>query len=84
MGVLVVEGRSLHPRAPRASRCPRVWWDVAETPDDLDSYRKIQDWADVSPAHRDERNALQAIVPRFDLYESEHDLPELADRRVVE
>ncbi|MEL6311361.1 MAG: sulfatase-like hydrolase/transferase [Pseudomonadota bacterium] len=61
-----------------------VWWDVAETPDDLDSYRKIQDWGDVSAAHRDERDALRAIVPRFDLYESEHDLPELADRRVVE
>ncbi|MEM1208822.1 MAG: sulfatase-like hydrolase/transferase [Planctomycetota bacterium] len=61
-----------------------AWWDVSETPDDLDGYPRIEDWSQVSEAHRRERDALEAILPRFDLYDSEHDLPELADRSVVE
>ncbi|MEM9252195.1 MAG: sulfatase-like hydrolase/transferase [Planctomycetota bacterium] len=61
-----------------------VWWDVSQTPDDLDRYPKIDDWSRVSDAHRHERDALEAILPRFDLYESEHDLPEIADRSIVD
>lgn len=49
------------------------WWDVEKTPDDLISFHEIKDWERVSPAHRKERDRLQALLPQFDLHETEHD-----------
>ncbi|MEM6391443.1 MAG: sulfatase-like hydrolase/transferase [Planctomycetota bacterium] len=60
------------------------WWDVSEVPADLDRFPKITDWDTVSEAHRAERDQLKAILPRFNNYDTERDLPELADRSVVE
>lgn len=42
------------------------WWDVESTPDDLISFPLIMDWSEVSAEHRDERDRLKAILPRFD------------------
>lgn len=42
------------------------WWDVANTPDDLISFREITDWNAVSAEHRTERDRLLAVLPRFD------------------
>ncbi|MEM7806942.1 MAG: sulfatase-like hydrolase/transferase [Planctomycetota bacterium] len=61
-----------------------VWWDVSKTPDDLDSFPKITDWSAVSEAHRRERDELLGLLPQFDKFESDFDLPELADRSIVE
>jgi arylsulfatase A-like enzyme len=41
------------------------WWDVSARPDDLISFPPITDWERVSAAHREERNRLEAILPRF-------------------
>ncbi|MDU0355000.1 sulfatase-like hydrolase/transferase [Paraglaciecola aquimarina] len=49
------------------------WWDVSVQPDDLTSFPMIKDWSKVSQAHRDERDKLKAVLPRFDNYELEHD-----------
>ena len=51
------------------------WWDVSNEPADLDSYPKITDWGSVSEAHREEREMLLNILPRFDKHETEHDAP---------
>lgn len=51
------------------------WWDVSKEPADLDSYKKITDWGAVSEAHREERERLLKILPRFDKHETEHDAP---------
>ncbi|MGJ8691622.1 MAG: sulfatase-like hydrolase/transferase [Thalassotalea sp.] len=50
------------------------WWDVTNKPSDLISFNEITDWSKVSPAHRQERDKLNDILPAFDLYESEHDI----------
>ncbi len=50
------------------------WWDVENTPADLISFKQIKDWGQVSEAHRDERDKLNSILPRFDNYHTEHDL----------
>lgn len=42
------------------------WWDVENTPDDLISFPQINDWKAVSDEHRDERDKLLAVLPRFD------------------
>ncbi|MEM6692437.1 MAG: sulfatase-like hydrolase/transferase [Planctomycetota bacterium] len=42
------------------------WWDVENTPDDLISFPRIENWEQVSEAHRQERDELIAILPRFD------------------
>ncbi|MFC7337301.1 sulfatase-like hydrolase/transferase [Haloferula chungangensis] len=51
------------------------WWDVSSEPDDLISFAQITDWNAVGEQHRHERSKLEAILPRFDLWESEHDAP---------
>ena len=51
------------------------WWDVSAEPDDLISFPEIKDWNVVSDAHRNERDALLAILPQFNLHETEHDAP---------
>ncbi|VGO22446.1 sulfatase-like hydrolase/transferase [Pontiella sulfatireligans] len=51
------------------------WWDISSTPSDLISFPEITDWNTVSLAHRDERDALLAILPEFDNYALEHDPP---------
>ncbi len=51
------------------------WYDVSEYPDDLISFPVIKDWSTVSAEHRAERDELEAILPRFDLHESEHNGP---------
>ena len=52
-----------------------VWYDVSEYPDDLISFPKITDWESVSHAHREEREKLNTIVPRFDTYATERNAP---------
>lgn len=52
-----------------------TWWDVAKIPPDLTSYPKITDWSTVSTAHREERDTLLGILPRFDLYFDEYNAP---------
>ncbi|MEM1083099.1 MAG: sulfatase-like hydrolase/transferase [Verrucomicrobiota bacterium] len=51
------------------------WWDVEELPADHTSFPLIKDWTKVSEVHRQERDRLKKILPRFDLYDSEHDAP---------
>ncbi|MBB6429550.1 sulfatase-like hydrolase/transferase [Algisphaera agarilytica] len=51
------------------------WYDVSQTPDDLDDFPKITDWSKVSEAHRAERDELLAILPRFDLHATERNAP---------
>jgi hypothetical protein len=51
------------------------WWDVEKPAADLDSFPSIKDWSRVSEAHRAERERLEAILPRFDRYTTEHDAP---------
>ncbi len=41
------------------------WWDVAQTPDDLISFKPITDWEAVSHDHREERDKLESLLPRF-------------------
>ncbi len=49
------------------------WWDVAETPDDLISFREIKDWTSVSPEHRAQRDLLKSVLPQYDNHAEEHD-----------
>ncbi|TWU62031.1 sulfatase-like hydrolase/transferase [Crateriforma conspicua] len=51
------------------------WWDVAEEPADLISYDQITNWDDVSQQHRDERDKLKIVLPKFDLFDIEPDAP---------
>ena len=51
------------------------WWDVSSIPADLISFPEITDWNAVSQGHRDERDMLQTILPRFDNYALERDPP---------
>ena len=51
------------------------WWNVSSTPNDLISFDEITDWNAVSEQHRHECTTLEAILPRFDLWENEHDAP---------
>ncbi|WP_246112701.1 family 16 glycoside hydrolase [Allorhodopirellula solitaria] len=41
----------------------------------MGSFTEITNWDDVSPAHREERDKLKAVLPRFDLFETEQDAP---------
>ncbi|WAJ71877.1 sulfatase-like hydrolase/transferase [Catenovulum adriaticum] len=49
------------------------WWNVTTTPDDLDSFEKINDWSKVSEQAKKERDKLNAVIPQFDVYETAHD-----------
>ncbi|MGJ8681076.1 sulfatase-like hydrolase/transferase [Paraglaciecola sp.] len=49
------------------------WWDVSKQPDDLTSFAEIKNWKKVSQAHRDERDQLKTVLPRFNNYQTEHD-----------
>ncbi|NVK23939.1 MAG: sulfatase-like hydrolase/transferase [Gammaproteobacteria bacterium] len=49
------------------------WWDVQNTPDDLDSYQQITDWSAVSERHRQEQKALLKVLPKYDVYHQQHD-----------
>jgi len=51
------------------------WWDVTAQPDDLISFPRIDDWGDVSEAHRTERDRLNEVLPRFDLHATARDAP---------
>lgn len=51
------------------------WWDVKELPDDHTSFAEITNWNQVSEVHRSERERLEAILPKLDLYETEYDAP---------
>lgn len=53
-----------------------TWYKVDEDPADLISFTPIEDWERVSAAHRLERDALNAVLPKFDLHGTEHDAPE--------
>lgn len=52
-----------------------TWFDVSDQPKDLISYPVIKDWNNVPNEYVKERNALEAILPRFDLHDTEHDEP---------
>lgn len=52
-----------------------TWWDVSQNPKDLISFPKITDWEKVSPEHRKERDLLNTILPKYDVYATEHDAP---------
>ncbi|MGM8361977.1 sulfatase-like hydrolase/transferase [Flavobacterium sp. ARAG 55.4] len=52
-----------------------IWYDVSKNPADLISFPKITDWSTVSEAHRKERDELQAILPKFNKHDTEHDAP---------
>lgn len=51
------------------------WWDVTTDPEDLISFPQITDWSAVSQQHRDERDMLNAVLPQFDLFDTEPDAP---------
>ncbi len=52
-----------------------TWFDVTAKPADLISFPQIKDWSKVSQAHRDERDKLLGILPKYDQYKAEHDGP---------
>jgi len=51
------------------------WWDVTADPGDLISFPKITNWDDVSHEHHTEREMLNEVLPRFDLFDTEPDAP---------
>lgn len=51
------------------------WWDVKDLPEDHTSFPEIKNWNLISEVHREERDALEKILPGLDLYESEYDAP---------
>jgi hypothetical protein len=51
------------------------WWYVSDDPADLISFTQLTDWGAVSEAHREERETLLKILPKFDLYETEYNAP---------
>ncbi len=51
------------------------WWDVSSVPDDLIGFDAIGNWGAVSEAHREEREQLLKILPRYDLYYDEYNAP---------
>ncbi len=52
-----------------------TWYDVENIPANLDGFNKITDWSKVSAEHRAERDKLEAILPKYDLYFSEYNGP---------
>ncbi|GAA4953202.1 hypothetical protein GCM10023314_28480 [Algibacter agarivorans] len=52
-----------------------VWYDVSENPSDLISFPVIKDWSTVSEAHRNERDELLMVTPRYNLHSIQHDAP---------
>ena len=51
------------------------WWDVSSCPDDLISFSEVKSWGAVSEAHREEREELLGILPKYDLYYDEYNAP---------
>ncbi|MFD2256644.1 sulfatase-like hydrolase/transferase [Luteolibacter algae] len=51
------------------------WFDVSKEPADLISFPEIKDWNSVGETHRAEREMLEKILPKFDVYEEAHDAP---------
>lgn len=51
------------------------WWDAKELPEDHRSYQQISDWNQVPETYRDEREQLEKVLTKFDLYETEYDAP---------
>ncbi|MEM0965803.1 MAG: sulfatase-like hydrolase/transferase [Verrucomicrobiota bacterium] len=41
------------------------WWDVSEEPVDYHNYPQIKDWSSVPDTHREEREKLLEILPRY-------------------
>lgn len=56
------------------------WWDVSVEPTDLTSYPEINDWGSVSDVHREEREMLLDVLPKFDLYFDEYNAPGIPDQ----
>lgn len=50
-------------------------YDISKTADDLISYEEITDWSKFSHEHLMEAKKLRAILPQYDLHETEHDAP---------
>ncbi|NJB83446.1 sulfatase-like hydrolase/transferase [Wenyingzhuangia aestuarii] len=49
------------------------WYDVREYPSDLISFPEIKDWSKVPSELRAERDALNKVLPRFDMFdEAQH------------
>lgn len=59
------------------------WWDVTEEPDDLTSYPEITDRDSASDRRRSEQDTLLTVMPRFDLYDSEHEAPGIPNQPVT-
>ena len=51
------------------------WYDVSRPVDNLDIFKEIKDWGSVLETHREEREKLLKILPRYDNYFTEHDEP---------
>lgn len=51
------------------------WWDVSETPKDLISYRKIENWENESKRFKKERNQLLNSIKPFNLYSTAYNAP---------
>ena len=51
------------------------WFNVADVPEDLDSFRPVTDWEDLPDALKAEKAMLEEILPRFDLYRAEYNAP---------
>lgn len=52
-----------------------IWYDVTEDPADLISYRVIEDWANEPAELRKQKADLEALLPQFDLYNTERNGP---------
>ncbi len=51
------------------------WWDVSKQPVDLIDFPQVKNWKAVSQAHRQERDSLLKILPKYDLYFDEFNAP---------
>lgn len=54
------------------------WWNVETLPDDHTAFSQIKNWGTVSERHREEHKKLQTLLPKLDLYATEHDAPSSA------
>ena len=50
-------------------------YDVAKYPADLISFPKIKEVSETSKTYQTEYKELKDILPRFDMYKTEHDAP---------
>jgi len=56
------------------------WWDVSKPQQDLTSFKEIRNWNNVQEVHRAEYEKLLEILPKYDLYYTEHEAPGILNR----